>query len=202
MKLIHNEEAIDLNRDDSAYTTILEKVNKLIEQDNTVFSHLIVDDIDIYENHENYINERINEIMQIEIITRTSNEMIWETMKSVHDYLERAIPALNELVDQGYDGFSDKTWKGLEQLTEGMQFMLQFVEYTRNASIQPDNWNNADNSFKQCEEQFANLLNAVEAQDTVLISDLLSYEIIPAYESFKENIALCLQDKEFIRHVN
>lgn len=133
MQLTYNDEKIELNRDNSAITTILEKVSELIEKDNTVFSHLVIDEIDIYEKHEEYINERINEIMQIEIITRSINEMICETMESVSGYLERAIPALQKLIDESYDGFTGETWTGIGQLTEGMQWMLQFVEFTRGA---------------------------------------------------------------------
>lgn len=202
MYLLYKEEKTQLNRDNTAYTTILEKVNELIKQENTVFSHLTIDEIDIYENHETYINERINEIMKIEIITRTTNEMIWETMGSVHEYLERAIPALSELVDQSYEGFTKKTWTGIEQLTDGMQWMLQFVEFTRKSEVQPKNWDNVNKSFENCEKQFAVILEATEAQDTVLISDLLTYEIIPAYESLKDSIAVSLQDKEFLNDVN
>lgn len=67
---------------------------------------------------------------------------------------------------------------------------------------QPKNWNKVDESFKNCEEQFAEILEATEAQDTILISDLLAYEIVPAYESLKINIEQSLQDKEFLNHVN
>lgn len=202
MQLIYKNEQRELTKDESAFTTILEKVNKLVEDNDVIFSHLIIDSIDVYEKHEEYINERINEIMEIEIITRSSKEMIWETMESVNEYLERAVPALKGLVDDSYESFSDETWSGIGQLSEGMQWMLQFKTFTKGAAEQPANWIAVEKNFEVCEEKFAELLDAVEAKDTVMITDLLAYEITPAYEAILENISKSLQDKEFLNHVN
>lgn len=202
MQLVYKSEQNKLERDPSALNDVFERISELIEQEDIVFSHLIVDGVDVYEDHESYINERINEIMQIEIITRTTNEMIWETMLSVQEYLERAVPALKELADEGYDNFSTDTWDGIGQLTEGMQWMLQFVEFTKAAPNQPENWEEFEKRFNESLAHFTELLEAIEAKDTVLIADLLTYEITPAYEILAENIAQLLQDKEFVSHVN
>lgn len=198
MQLIYKNEQIELARDDSAITTIFEKVSNLIKEEDTIFSHLVIDDVDIYENHEEYIKSKINEIMRIEIITRTTKEMIWETMESIHEYLQRAIPSLNELVNKSYENFSEEVWNGIEQLTEGMQWMLQFKTYTERMNKQPVNWKAFAKSFEACEQQFAQLLEAVEAGDTVLISDILAYEITPSYEALKENIEKMLEDNNYL----
>lgn len=202
MELKYKDEQIELEREFSALNVIFEKVSELIKQKDTIFSHLVIDGVDVYENHEAYINERINEIMNIEIITKSTKEMIWETMVSVHEYLERAVPALTELIDGSYENFAEKTWEGINQLSEGMQWMLQFKAFTRAASERPVNWKEIEHDFEACQESFAQLLAAVEAKDTVLISDILAYEITPAYEGLTENIAKSLQDKEFLKHVN
>ncbi|MGM8366479.1 hypothetical protein ACLIBG_13520 [Virgibacillus sp. W0181] len=202
MQLLYKNEQIELKRDASLFSVIFEKVNKLIEEKDVIFSHLIIDGVEVYENHEEYIQERMNKVMQIEIVTRSSKEMILETMRSVHEYLERAVPALKELVDQSYERFAEETWEGIGQLSEGMQWMLQFKTFTQGASEQPANWQQVEKSFAVCEEEFAELLDAVEAQDTVMITDLLAYEITPAYEALLENIGKSLQDKEFLNYVN
>lgn len=202
MKLIYKDKHIELERDASSLNIIFKKVSELIEKKDTVFSHLVIDGVDVYEDHEAYINERINELMNIKIITKSTKEMIWETMASVYEYLERAVPALTELIDGSYENFADKTWEGINQLSEGMQWMLQFKTFTQAAPEQPANWEDVEKSFEACEESFAQLLAAVEAKDTVLISDILAYEITPVYEELTENVAKSLQDKEFLKHVN
>lgn len=44
------------------------KVNKLIGDKDVFFSHLIVDGVNVYENHEKYIKKQMNKIMQLGFI--------------------------------------------------------------------------------------------------------------------------------------
>ncbi|QGS69464.1 hypothetical protein CV093_17770 [Oceanobacillus sp. 143] len=173
-----------------------------MQQKDIVFSHLIIDGTEVYENHEEYIKEHPNEISEIEIATRNIKEIIWETMESIHEYLQRAIPALTKLVDDSYDNFSSKSWEGINQLAEGMQWMMQFASLTKSASQQPANWVKLESSLKNCENNFQPLLEAVEMQDTILILDILTYEVTPAYEALEKQITEALIDEEFLKNVN
>ncbi|MFS0674157.1 hypothetical protein [Ornithinibacillus sp. 179-J 7C1 HS] len=202
MQLIYNEENILLENSLESIDVILNKVNKILENSGKVFSHLVINQVEVYENHEQYIRERISEIETIKIITTTMNEMIWNTMKSVHQYLVRAIPALNTLVDESYNNFTSETWNGINQLAEGMQWILQFKEVANAAVKQPTNWSKVEENLKVCEEKFAELLAAVEVKDTILISDILSYELVPVFELIKENLEIALKDEVFLQDVN
>lgn len=202
MQLSYKSERFNIENNEVSITTIIEKINDSIKDNDVVFSHLIVDDVEVYENHEDYLKEHIGGTINVEIVTRRTKEMIWETMTSINSYLERAVPALKTLVDESYEKFTEKTWKGINQLAEGMQWILQFTSFTKNAPYQPSNWNEVEASVRLCEESFAQLIGAVEEQDTVLISDILSYEVMPAYESLQKHLALSLQDKEFLKDVN
>ncbi|WP_042142561.1 hypothetical protein [Paucisalibacillus sp. EB02] len=201
MQLIHKNEHFYINNG-NVVNEIFTKINEIIEKEKLVFSHLIIDGVEVYENHEEYIKEYLENIEKIEITTRNINEMIWETMESIHSYLLRAIPALTELVDVGYENFSKKSWDGINQLAEGMQWILHFMEFARSAPQQPANWVEIEKSLELCEISFTQLLEAVKDQDTVLISDILSYEITPAYESLKKNMAMSLNDEEYLKNVN
>ncbi|MFD1037069.1 hypothetical protein ACFQ3N_01330 [Virgibacillus byunsanensis] len=202
MQLLYNDEQFNIDNNESAITTILKKINQSIEQKDTVFSHLIIDGVEVYENHEEYMKEHLTEINNIEIATRNTKEMIWETMESIQTYLVRAIPTLKKLVDDSYNKFSGQTWKGINQLAEGMQWIVKFKSFTKSAPQQPLNWTDIENSIQVCEESFAQLIEAVEVQDTVLISDILSYEVIPAYELLEKSLATSLKDEEFLKNVN
>ncbi|MFB4167771.1 hypothetical protein [Virgibacillus sp. JSM 102003] len=202
MKLLYKSEQFNLKNNVASITTIFEKVNDSIEGNDFVFSHLIVDDIEVYDKHEDYLKEHIGEIINVEIVTRRTKEMIWETMTSVNSYLERAIPALRTLVDESYEKFTDKTWNGINQLAEGMQWILQFTSFTKNAHQQPSNWDSIEESVKKCEESFSELIEGIEVQDTVLISDILSYEVTPAYEELRKNLVISLKDERFLKNVN
>jgi hypothetical protein len=56
--------------------------------------------------------------------------------------------------------------------------------------------------LQTCNSNFEQLLEAIEMKDTILITDILSYEITPGYESLQKEIELSLRDKEFLKDVN
>lgn len=197
MLLKYNDEKMTLPREHTAFNMVIEKVNEIISQENMIFSHLIIDGNDIYEDHENYMLDRLNEMMKIEIVAKSANEMIWETMESVHQYVERAIPAIEQLVSDSEEEFTEQSWTGIQQLSEAMEWMLQFVTFTRRADQQPANWDKISVSFERCEQQFAELLQATENKDTALIRHNLTSGIIPTYETLKINLESSLEDKQF-----
>lgn len=202
MQLIYGNEYFEMENKEESINTIFERVNKSLEEKDIIFSHLIIDDVEVYVEYEKYIGKHLNEIKKVEIITRSIKVMVWETMESIHEYLQRAIPALTMLVDDSYETFSSESWKGINQLAEGMQWIMQFASLAKSASQKPANWVEIESSLKECENTFPSLLEAVEMQDTILILDILSYEVTPAYESLEKQIAESLKDEEFLNNVN
>lgn len=199
MQLIYKEEVTKLQRNETAIEAILTKVSHLIDEKELVFSHLIIDGQDIYENHEEIIKNRINEIERIEIVMYTTKEMIWETLQTVDEYFVRAIPTLNELIDETYDQFSEQTWLSIGQLVEGLEWLFKFKNFTDSATTKPSHWDEFAEAFETCEVQFAPLLEAMETQDMVLISDILSYEILPTFEQLSDITKQILQDKNYLK---
>lgn len=195
MKLIYENTTTEVNQDEQLFNTIIEKVNEAMTEEEKVFSHLIIDGTEVFEDHEAYIQQHLGEMMEIHIITRTKQEIIDDILQSIHSYLERAIPAIDELVNESFTGFTDESWLGIAQLTEGMEWMLQFIEALREADEHPTNWQEINESFTHCEEQFKVLLQAVEENDTMHITDVLSYEIVPAYEDLKYQVKAAIEDE-------
>ncbi|SET07494.1 hypothetical protein SAMN05216389_10567 [Oceanobacillus limi] len=201
MLLQYKNEQLNLNNSEFSIITIFEKIDETIKENDVIFSHLIIDGREVYENHEEYMKNRINSISNIEIVTRSTSEMILETMETIYDYLERAVPSLKVIIDESYERFSDKTWTGIDQLAEGMQWILQFATFTKNTQ-QPSHWDNIEKSIKECEVGFTQLIDAIEDNDTVLIIDILSYELTPAFESLQKYLEMSLRDKEYLNNAN
>lgn len=202
MQIICGNERLNIENNQSSIFKIFDKINEVIAKKNTVFSHLSIDGQNVYEDHEEYIQERLNQILEVEIVTMPLKKMVWETMESISDYLERAIPALKILIDESYESFSDETWNGIEQLAEGMQWILQFSAISKDLKKYPPYWKEIVNSITECEKGFIQLMEGVEVQDTILISDVLSYEITPAYEQLWKSLRSSLQDEEFLKNAN
>ncbi|WP_233879539.1 hypothetical protein [Virgibacillus halodenitrificans] len=202
MQLIYKDEQYEVGNNEAALNMILEKINEAINEEDVVFSHLLIDRQEVYENHEAYILDHLTEIMEIEIVTKSTRKMIVETMVSINEYLERAIPALHKLIENSYDGFTNETWEGINQLGEGMQWITQFVTFTKAASQHPASWTEIEKAFQESQDSFSKLVSAMEDKDTVLISDILAYEVVPAYEDLEGHLKSSLQDRESFTHVN
>lgn len=117
MKLIYENTTIEVKQDEQLFNTIIEKVNEAMTEKEKVFSHLIIDGTEVFEDHESYIQTHLGKMMEIQIITRTKQEIINDILQSIHSYLERAIPAIDELVNQSFTEFTDESWLGVAQLT-------------------------------------------------------------------------------------
>ncbi|MEN2768679.1 hypothetical protein [Ornithinibacillus xuwenensis] len=202
MNLLYKDDQIILENNEEAMTKIFERISEIINKQDVVFSHLVIDDVEVYENHEAYIMSHLSDIDKIEIVTTSTRRMVWETMTSIHAYLERGIPTLKELITESYDKYTEKTWDGINKLAESMQLILQFVEFTNNTNEYPANWSTIEESVKACQESFRKLMEGIEMKDTILISDILSYEVVPAYEDLYKQLSVSLDDKEFLQNVN
>lgn len=202
MELKYNNEILTVENDESSILIILERINEFISGSDLIFSHLLVDEVEVYENHEKYINDRLYEIKKVEIVTLSRKDMIMKTMLSISSYLERAIPALKELTVGSYERFNNGTWQGIDQLAEGMQWILQFASSIRLSSPKLSNWTEVENCLQVCEKSFELLLDGVEMKDKVLISDVLTYEVTPAYEQLQTNIVILLNNEESLKDVN
>ncbi|MFD2044931.1 hypothetical protein ACFSTA_14700 [Ornithinibacillus salinisoli] len=202
MQLIYNNQQYHIDENNNFIANILKKINEISNDKDVVFSHLIINDVEVFENYEVFLKENINRLFKVEIVTKKMNEMLWDTMISINEYLQRAIPALKTLVNESYEKFNDETWMGINQLAEGMQWILQFSTFTREVPRLPMNWDKVQDSVQACEDSFAKLMEGVEVQDTVSISDILTYEVTPAYEQLQENLAIASKDEEFLKNVN
>lgn len=110
--------------------------------------------------------------------------IVYEALESLYDYSFRLIDGINVVVEDFRQQREDKGLKILPQIIEGLQWAIEVVFRTKYV-------------FKEYgieieEEEIKNLLNelldAVENQDYVLISDLLEYEIIELLKKWQKGL--------------
>lgn len=195
MRLTFANETKSILRNDESFNQIIKYIEAWQEKDNLAFSHLMIDGQAIYENHESYINDHLQEIMEIEVIMHTIDDMIHESLQTIHDYLQRAIPTLDHIVAQAKIHFATENWDHLAQLSEGMQWMLRFFETIRTEQYTINHWQSIDESFVSCEEAFTALLKAVESKDEQAIIKHLEQGILPAYKELQFNLEQTLQEQ-------
>lgn len=197
MELIFQQHQFEYKKTPSS-DEVIEKINELLNQ-NDYFSHFIADGIEIYEEHETYLNLNLDRIEKLEVITKTEREFVNDILLSAEDYLKRAKPELATLPDEFYANPTPDTWTTFSQFIEGVQWLDEMLSVVGNSNERPKNWDMYAELSQSMQAELANLGEAVENGDNVLIADIIQYELISNFEALEAEIEKTI-DTEGMRY--
>lgn len=184
MKLIFQQQTIQLDNQATA-AEIVENINNLVD-DGYYFSHFIVDGVEVFEDHEKFLNNRQGNIEQLEIIAKTEKEFTNDILLSVENYTAQATPLLETLSNEFYNNPSAETWEQFAQLMDSLQWINGVIELLRNQEEKVSNWSQYEEIADIIQQELIDLEEAVENGDFVLIGDIIQYEIAPNFEALHE----------------
>lgn len=114
----------------------------------------------------------------------TENNIIYEALETLYDYLPRLIKGINDAVENFKMQREDKGIGLLIKIIDGLQWCTEVVYKTEEVlttyGIEIDK--EAINSI------YNEVIEALENEDYVLISDLLEYEIVPILKEWFEGL--------------
>ncbi|WP_182199661.1 hypothetical protein [Paraliobacillus salinarum] len=186
MKLIIDQQAMELKNERSAIDYIYTCIKEKLDQSDKKFSHMILDGQEIYEDFEDEIVEQINTLENVEIVFLTLKELMNETYLTGESYLARALPEIKATVDLFYQGGIEQAWDNLEQILFALQWIDQLVESIEKSEHQPTNWNDYLIIITSIRAELVQLEEGIRLKDNILIADILNYELVPALENLKE----------------
>jgi len=161
--------------------SLIEKINSELSAENQFFSHLVIDGVEVYEEHEEYILERINEVKNVEVITMTVGEFINNLLVSLNTYTNRAIPEIERLINEFYQNPLEQSWLSLHQLLDGIDWIYETIKSIDNVRPEINCWDEFIKAVATFEVELPSLLEAIENKDAILIADIIQYEILPQF---------------------
>ncbi|MFD1736794.1 hypothetical protein ACFSCX_09460 [Bacillus salitolerans] len=161
---------------------IFECINTILTKNNLFVDYLLIDENVIYENFEKYLEENIEDIQIIKVVTITLKKLLSKSFESIKLYIDRAKPEINKIVEQFYSGPTRDSWDKFSLLVEGLQWIIQILDAQGNHIENEKVRNNLIHEKELITGELTNLLGAVETKDMVLIADIIQYEIIPIIE--------------------
>lgn len=197
MNLVFQNEVVQLD-EMVTVEVVVSKINQLLS-DQFYFSHLIVDGNQVYEDPEFFLQEHLQSIKEVIVVSKTVREFVNDLLLTIEDYLNRAAPALNPLAEEFYRNPESGTWDRFVELIEGLIWINQAIQTIDSVKEKPVNWMNIIKSGGSLEVELESLEEAMEGTDFILIADLLLYEIAPIFETLKNEVQLSI-DKEGYRH--
>lgn len=182
MKLLFQERTIQYEQQPSV-EELIENINELM-QDDYYFNNIVVDGVEVFDDPEQFLARNIDEIDSIEIIAIEAKEFINGLLLSAEEYTIRAVPQITALADKFYNHPAKKNWTDLSELFEGIQWLSTMIETIDRSIVRPANWDNVISSASELRDELENFEEALENTDTVLIGDMLQYEVLPVFEIY------------------
>lgn len=175
-----------------------ESVSNLIQTElqraNLYLSAMVIDGTEIYDDYNEYLSEHWENVHEIEVKTRTLKELVQEILISAVQYLERIEPEIQLLADDFYRE-DIAAWEKLSQLIEGIQWLLDtfmMIDKIHNLNdLLPDYsaWNDYAQNVGELQTKVAAIAEAVKDRDSILLADLLQYELLTLFQSMRENLS-------------
>ena len=182
MKLNINNQRLQFENNPNGINEMFNSINDYLEKEEKFFSHLIIDGKDIHSDHENYIQEHIANIDQVEVKTLSITEFVGELLVSLNNYTQRGIPEIEKIIEEFYQGPTEDTWLNLQQLLEGIEWIYETIRSIDVTKHEIPNWDEFIKGAATFETELPNLLEAIENKDNVLIADIIQYEILPQFQ--------------------
>ena len=185
-------ETMEFPNTTEAVPEILRTMDRKLSQAGVYYSHSSIDGVECYEELEGFLRDNIADTEKIKIIGCTLKELADGVILSAVEYLTRAVPALTELAPQFYQEPDAGCWQQLGALLEGIEWLLDsFSLIDREIAMSPyikgyPHWDEYLKEVYSLKEIIKQLEQAMENKDTVLIGDMLNYEIIDIFNHMKK----------------
>lgn len=198
MDIYIQDEVLEFDNDPKITKQIFDTINEYLNKRELKFSHFIIDGISVYENLFTYFTDNINKIEKVEVVLQTITELVNETIITANNYINNAIPLTTELAEEFYQQPDEKTWLKLNDLFEGIQWIIESltqIDSVKNLSNIVNNyeiWNEYVQEVSKLSIVIPELEDVIVGKDIISIGDMLLYEITPIFESMSDKLGFLL----------
>lgn len=194
MKIYIEDEILEFDNDKDEIDNILNVVYEKIEETRKILNFMKIDDVEIYADYSNYFLDNIRNIKKIEVYLNTYKELVADILISTLDYLQKAPSIIESLSDKFYKTPDASAWNDLTDLLGGISFILNTFKNIdgdkrlKDVVANYEEWNLYAKEVYSLKEILTDFEEALSNQDNITIGDILSYEIVPIFNSMKERL--------------
>ncbi|KUO70141.1 MAG: hypothetical protein APF81_00400 [Desulfosporosinus sp. BRH_c37] len=190
---------LTLENTPEAVRELLQMIDNIRETENCSLNCMIVNGLEIFDDYEDYLLDRLSQVETIQVSTQTHKESLDDALLSALGYLDRALPFIKELASEFYRGASAETWEKFQQLLEAMQWLGEFINKMEEGKHLFASWKSNFSVSFNFSEIVNNLNQAINNSDLILIGDTLKYEFVPLLDTLRMDIQRTV-DSEVVRN--
>lgn len=196
LKLIIGEQHIEY-KEQSSVDEVIERINESLKE-GLYFSHFIADGEDVYDEHEEYLERKLDVIEELEVVIKTEMEFMNDVLLSAEEYLKRAIPEVKVLADDFKRLPSSDPWSSFEMLLGGVEWLNDMLKVVCSSKVRPSNWEMYQQMTYNMQAELSNLGKAVEKKNNGQISAIIKNGLLPIFERLEKEFGKTI-DSEFVR---
>lgn len=195
------DKSLEYENKQEVLDTIFKEIDNIVNSGNMIFSHLIIDGQEVYNDFYDYFLDNMKNIQEVKVVTRIAKEAFEEILLSTIDYLNRAIPEIEVLSNEFYKTPSRESWGKLGDLLEGVKwimdtFMIIDADFDlKNIVNSYEDWNIYAEDIYKLNELLIEFEEMLENSDFVSTADILSYEIIPLFNDMKKKLEKLISEE-------
>ncbi|NFF81663.1 hypothetical protein FC764_10520 [Clostridium botulinum] len=104
-----------------------------------------------------------------------------EALETAKDYINNLKDGISQIVNFIYQGEEQRACNLIVPISEGIDWLTQIINLT-------SDYHKNKVSSKIIDEKLSNIVEALENEDYILISDLFNYEVIPILDEIQNQI--------------
>ena len=194
MQLVIGEEITEFDNNEVSIEQIIKALEEKSSSAERILSHLVIDEVEVFDDYVEYMYENLATIKVIQAQFMTLREFMQGILLSTDEYLDRAIPAVEQLAGALYSSVDADAWQQIDQLIEGVQWLQQSFDTMdslpnlANRLSDYEQWNLYSQALRELVESVASLGEPLKFADHVSVSDIMLYEVKPALEKLHINL--------------
>ncbi|WP_353093805.1 hypothetical protein [Tissierella praeacuta] len=208
MKIYIEDQILEYENNKNEIDKIFNEIDNIIDKSSKLLSHMIIDDLEIYESYYDYFLDNIRVIEKVEVVVQTYKELVYDILISTIEYLGEIPKKVQELANKFYKNVEKEVWNDLNDLLGGVIWIINtFSSIDQDARLKDvvpsyEQWNLYAQEVFSLQEILNELEEALLNKDLVLIGDMLSYEILPKFEEMEEQLIQLMGRKDVLNDFN
>ena len=208
MKIYIENQVLEYKNDKNEIDNILNEIDNIVNKSSKILSHMVIDDFEVYESYYDYFLDNIRVIEKVEVISLTYKELVDDILLSKIDYLENTPNKIEELANKFYKVPDRESWESLNDLLGAMGWIINTFSSIDQDSRLKDSvsnyeyWNLYAKEVFSLQKILGEFEGALSNNDSILIGDILSYEILPKFEQMAEKLSKLVSREDTLNDLN
>lgn len=208
MKIYVENQTLEYENKVDQIDNILSEIDEIITKEFKTLSHMVIDNFEVYEDYYDYFLDNIRVIEKVEVISLTYKELVDDILISKIDYLENTPSKIEELANTFYKVPDKESWENLTDLLGAVGWVINtFSSIDQDPRLKDsvsnyEDWNLYAKEVFALQEILGEFEGVLANNDSILIGDILSYEILPNFKDMVKRLRKLVSREENLNDLN